>query len=148
MPPARGVPSRPSARRSMSAPVSWVVSAFAASASAAARRSALSIATHLPPDRTSGRDSLASSRISAAVSSTSSNTADQRTSASWLAPTAVSFDSANSRSIGVARTSDGHHLPRLLLAEDGVAAAIGAGAQQLGQHALEPGHVLLDVGAL
>ena len=86
----------------MSAPVSWVVSALAASAPAAAWRSALSSATHLPPERTSGRASLASSRISAAVSSTSSNTADQRTSASWLAPTAVSFESANTRSIGVA----------------------------------------------
>ncbi len=102
MPPASDVPSRPSARRSMSAPVSWVVSALAASASAAARRSALSSATHLPPERMSGRASLASSRISAAVSSTSSNTADQLTLASWLAPTAVSFDSANRRRLGVA----------------------------------------------
>ena len=119
----------------------------------------MSSATHLPPERMSGRASLASSRISAAVSSTSSNTADQRTSASWLAPTAVSFDSANSRSdrrglagrqlgdahveagVGEARAGDRHQLPRLVLAEDGVAAPVGAGAQQRGEHALEPGDV-------
>ena len=104
----------------------------------------MSSATHRPPERMSGRASLASSRISAAVSSTSSNTADQRTSASWLAPTAVSFDSANTRSDGVALRGDSagtrtskpasaeagaggdHQLPRLVLAQDGVAAAVGA----------------------
>ena len=115
----------------------------------------------------SGRASLASSRMSAAVSSTSSNTADQRTLASWLAPTAVSFDSGEQRAaigvalrvdsvgdahveagVGEARAGDGHQLPRLLLAEDGVAAPVGAGAQQCGQHALEPGDVVLEVGAL
>ena len=57
----------------------------------------------------SGRASWASRAMSAAVSSTSSNTADQRTSASWLAPTAVSVSSANTRSdaVGLRRLSAG-----------------------------------------
>ncbi len=87
----------------MSAPESCVVVLRSASAAAAAWRSALSSATHLPPERMSGRASLARRAMSAAVSSTSSNTADQRTSASWLAPTTVSDASANTRNIGVAR---------------------------------------------
>ena len=60
------------------------------------------MATQRPPERTIGRAWLASWWISAAVSSTSSNTADHFTSASWLAPTAVDDCSANTRNVGVA----------------------------------------------
>ena len=75
------------AYRSTSAPVSCVCVARSARAAAASARSARSSSTHLPCDRISGRAWLASWEISAAVSSTSSNTADQRTCASWWAPT-------------------------------------------------------------
>ena len=91
----------------MAAPESCFVAARSASAVAAAFRSARSIATQRPPERISGRASLASRAMSAAVSSTSSKTADHRTSASWLAPTTdVAEVSANTRSIGVGRCGD------------------------------------------
>ena len=80
--------------------------------------------------------------MSAAVSSTSSNSADQRTSASWFAPTAVSFtESTKIRNDGVlgrressgtrtskparAATADRsrHQVPRFVTAEDDLPAA-------------------------
>ena len=94
-PPPRGVPSRPTAWRRISAPVSWVWSARSASAAAASLRSARSSSTHRPWERTSGRASAASRATSAAVSSTSSNRADQRTLVSWWAP-----DHAVARGLG------------------------------------------------
>ena len=79
--------SRPSPRRRISAPVSCVVLARSASAAAASFRSTRSSSTQRPRACTSGRASVASRVISAAVSSTSSNTTDQRTLLSWWAPT-------------------------------------------------------------
>ena len=105
-PPRSGDPSMPSAMRSISAPDSSVVLARSASASAAAARSARSISTHRSPLRISGRASLASSRISAADNSTPSNTADQRTLASWLAPTCDSAPSTKTRNDGAGLRRD------------------------------------------
>ena len=79
--------SRPRPRRRISAPVSCVVVARSASAAAASFRSTRSSSTHRPRALTRGRASAASRAISAAVSSTSSNTTDQRTLLSWWAPT-------------------------------------------------------------
>ena len=58
-PPARGVPSRPTEWRRISAPVRRVLLARSARAAAASLRSTLSSSTHLPCDRTSGRASSA-----------------------------------------------------------------------------------------
>ena len=81
--------------------MSWVLADRSASAAAASLRSTRSSSTQRPRDRTSGRASLASRATSAAVSSTSSKTADHRTLASWLAPTTLSpVGSVNSRRPG------------------------------------------------
>jgi hypothetical protein len=79
--------------------VRWARSARAAAASV---RSTLSISTQRPREWMRGRASAASRRMSSAVSSTSSKTADQRTSASWWAPTTdASTGSAVRRSAGL-----------------------------------------------
>ncbi len=78
-----------------------VWSARSASAAAASLRSARFSSTHRPRERISGRASAARREMSAAVSSTSSNTADQWTSESWWAPTTVSADGVvNRRRVG------------------------------------------------
>ena len=114
----------------------------------------------------SGRASLASRAMSAAVSSTSSNTADQRTFASWFAPTTdsdVGVDEHAQRRRRLAprqrghahveagrdelRPGDGHQLPRLVLAQDHLAAPGAARSRQRGQHALEAGGLVFEPGA-
>ena len=112
--------------------------------------------------RMKGRASFASLAMSAAVSSTSSNTADQRTSASWFAPTAVvDAVSAKTRSeaLGLRRESAGmrtsnreelrpgrsHHLPGLVGAEDDLTAAGSAGTHQRGHESFEPRDLVLEV---
>ena len=96
-----------------------------------------------PRERTSGRASAASRAMSAAVSSTSSNTADQRTLLSWWAPTTDVAgrlgEQAQRRRRLAARqrrhphveaggrergAGDGHQLPRLVLAQAHLAAAL------------------------
>ncbi len=166
MPPASGDPSSPRAWRSISAPDIRVLSARSASASAAAARSAWSSATQRPPTRTRGRASAARRRMSAALSSTSSKTAVQRTSASWLAPTAVVPPSAQSRSdgrrgaprerrhahveAGVAqhRADLGHEFPGLGLAEHDLAAAQAARSLQRLEEPLEAHQVGLHLASL
>ena len=143
-------------------------SARSASAAAASLRSTRSSSTHLPCDCTSGRASAARRATSAAVSSTSSNTADQRTSLSWLAPTmrlALGLDEEPQRGGGLAsrqgrhphleagrlerRTGDGHQLPRLVLAQVHLAAAEAAGPAELVVDPLEADDLVGEVlGAL
>ena len=93
-PPVTPAPSRPSAWRSISAPVSSVVSARSANAAAASARSAWLRATQRPRDCTSGFACIASLWISPAVSSTSPKTALQLTAVSCCAPTTLSASSA------------------------------------------------------
>jgi hypothetical protein len=69
--------------RRMSAPVSWLIGPRSASAAAACSRSTRSISTQPRLDCTSGRAWRASCATSAAVSSTSSKSADQTTLLSW-----------------------------------------------------------------
>jgi hypothetical protein len=102
--------------------------------------------------------------MSAAVSSTSSNRADQRTCASWLAPT-----TDGSRGLGVEaqrggrlaarqrrdpdleagghelRPGDGHQLPGLVGAEVDLPPAQATGSEQDGEQALQPGQLLGQV---
>ena len=109
-PAPKGVPSRPTTWRRISAPVIWSAPARSARAAAASFRSTRSSSTHLPCERTSGRASAARRATSAAVSSTSSKTADQRTSLSWLAPTTVSPVGSTKRrraGVGLRRDSAG-----------------------------------------
>ena len=106
----RAMPSRPTACRRISAPVSCVVVARSASAAAASFRSTLSSSTQRPCDCTSGRASAARRATSSAVSSTSSNTADHCTLLSWRAPTIVSPEGSTNRrnpGFGLRRDSDG-----------------------------------------
>ena len=93
-PPVTPPPSSPRACRSISAPVSSVVSARSAKAAAASARSAWSRATHRPRDWTRGFACMASLWISDAESSTSPNTALQLTAVSCWAPTMLSASSA------------------------------------------------------
>ena len=130
-------------------------------------RSAWSSSIQRPFDRTSGRASAASRVMSAAVSSTSSKSADQRTLASCWAPTTdcVSGIGHHPQRRGGAphgqrrdphveagghqhRAGLGHQLPGLGLAEDDLAAAVAAGPAQRREQALEPGELLLERLAL
>ena len=163
-PAPKGVPSSPTTWRRISAPVSWSAPARSARAAAASLRSTRSSSTHLPCERTSGRASAARRATSAAVSSTSSNTADQRTSLSWLAPTTVSpVGSTKRRSAGrrlAARqrrhphleagrleggAGDGHELPRLVLAQVHLAPPEAARPAELVVEALEPDDLVGEV---
>ncbi len=102
--------------------------------------------------------------MSAAVSSTSSNTADQRTLASWFAPTTDfrrSVDEHAQRRRGLAprqrrhayveagrlelRARRGHQVPRFVLAQDHLAPPRSAGAEQRGQHPLEARDLVLEM---
>ena len=138
----------PSASRSIAAPESCGgVGAFGERFGRGRRDRRVSIATQRSPERMSGRASLASRAMSAAVSSTPSNTADQRTFASWFAPTdrlrrlvdehAQRRRRLAQRQRGHAhveagrdelRTGDGHQLPRFVLAQDHLAAPHAARA--------------------
>ena len=108
-----------------------------------------SIATHRPPERMSGRASLARRAMSAAVSSTSSNTADQRTfgelvRADHRLRRRVDEHAQRRRRLaprqrrhphveaGASSTRPGgrHQLPGLVLAQDDLAAPRAARAQQ------------------
>ena len=166
--PASGESSRPSARRSISAPVSCLVLSRSASASAAALRSTWSIATQRPPVRMSGRASFARRAMSAAVSSTSSNTADQRTFGELVrtdgrSPTRVDVDAQRRRARALARTS-GTRTSKPAATRRGPVVAIRSHAssalridlaaphaarpQQHRQHALEARHLVFEVLAV
>ena len=150
----------------MSAPVSWVVSALAASASAAARevglvdRDPLAAGADERPrflgqlaDLGRGELDVVEHRRPAHVGELVGadrgllRLREHAQHRRGLARGQLG-DAHVEAGVGEPRAGDGHQLPRLVLAEDGVAAPVGAGAQQRGEHALEAGDVVVEVGAL